>query len=254
MNIREYIDNPMGKGNSSIPNRMVIINTLNQQYLQYRDKNIIQNKVYKHGRSYYIHVILPSVEDRGNTYDVVIEFINSIEHATEPTLINCDIRFFSNCPSFTFTFANAYDKAGLLIPELRNKYSREVFKYDPDIRNKFKIINYEKYLYFAIMNILDWKESLLNKTRLESGVGVYNFVSLKTIVRTDKQILEEIKKLNLKKKQANQSSNRNSINGKVVHKGLTGENKGINTIARIKEISSIKPKKPHKTISKMKKK
>ena len=128
MTLREFINNPAGKGDSSI-NRATLISVLDGKYDKLVKDKTIQFKIYKKikGGSYYIHLIIPSETERDNTYDVVFLFEDiKKEYAKSGTISDYDIRVFANSPSFVYTFANVYKENDMFIDSLSSKYEKEI--------------------------------------------------------------------------------------------------------------------------------
>ena len=129
----------------------------------------IESDVYKEGDNYIFHVKLPSESERDNTYDVVVEF-SPIDKTSlsDESIINYNVKFFSNCPSFIFTYAYAYNDKGLFIDFLSKKLDELVLKNAPVVKNPMNIVNFEKSIYFACKYLVEEKN--LNKNYLKSFV------------------------------------------------------------------------------------
>lgn len=194
MNIREYVDNPMGKGDSSIPNRKQLVDSLNVKYeTLIRDKgNKIKMTTYKDKFKdvYYFHLVIPSESKRKNSYDVVFRFSDeSKEHHKELSISNYDVAVFSNSPSFAYTFAYVYAKHGLAIDWLYKKLGKEFSEKEPEVRNRFGIINYEKYIYFGAKYIIDSKR--MNRAMLDLSAKPFTKLALGNNIRTLGDIMKE---------------------------------------------------------------
>lgn len=195
MNIREYVENPMGKGDSSIPNRKELIESLNLKYeklIREKDKDL-KMVIYRDLKNdeYYFHLTIPSESERSNSYDVVFLFYDDKEHSHhgELSIANYNVKVFSNSPSFAYTFAYVYADNGLMIDSLRSKLGKEFFKKAPEVRNRFGIINYEKYIYFGAKYILDSKR--LNRAFADMGARPYVGTSFNHNIRTLETIMKE---------------------------------------------------------------
>lgn len=147
----QYMTNPLGKGSSV----MMIGNMkkmLDEEYNRIHE--MIRCTWYAMDRKYYIaHVKIPSKSVDKLYYDVLIEInVESIPQGS--STINGGIaRVFSNCPSFTYTYAHVFNRKGDLIPWTKTKYNPKIFELEPGKRNPMGIENYEKSLYFAIKYI-----------------------------------------------------------------------------------------------------
>lgn len=168
MTIQEYIDNPMGKGDASLgANRSILVNVLTQKYNVLTNKKKIRMTCYKARGKYFIHLIIPSETERKNTYDVVFEFSDKDkEHDKELSIRKYNVKVFANSPSFAYTFAYVYKKHDLLIDSLVKKLGKDFVKIAPDVRNRYQIVNYEKYVFFGAKYILD--SGILNRAKLDS--------------------------------------------------------------------------------------
>ena len=114
----------------------------------------IDHNFYTDGDNYFILLRVPSEVVPNFTYEVVFKFIpktGDAKHAKD--LKNYEVRFFSNDPAFTFTYAHTYIEYGLLVEELENKLSTEVIKQKPKERNPFGVVNFAKILYFGFLYI-----------------------------------------------------------------------------------------------------
>lgn len=206
--LKNFYDNPMGKGSTAIPNRKITIDFMESKYYRLTNKKDITCRVYIHEEFYYFHLLIPSDSDDLNIhYDVVIKFCPANKHSKfDNFLNNYYVKFFSNCPSFTYTFAYVYMNNGLLIDELKGRYRDEVLTQKPNIRNRSGLINYDKSIFYACKYILDHKH-LLNKMRLQSEQVRKPIEFLfKNIRNTDKIELEyakENKKVRKEKKDNN---------------------------------------------------
>lgn len=108
MKLIDYINNPMGKGSSVMPLRE-IRKSLDDQYEQLKDQmkmvSFIKNK-----RFLILVINVPSRHAKGLFYNVVFEFNLEGIADTESTIGNLDFKCFSNCPSFSYTYARAFKK------------------------------------------------------------------------------------------------------------------------------------------------
>jgi hypothetical protein len=194
--LKEFMDNPMGKGSTAIPNRKLISDDFAKRYNKLIKTKKFEHTVYKDGDDYYFHIKVPSESERNNTYDVVLHFTQGEESFHNDNFLNrYYVKFFSNCPSFTFTFAYVFNLYGLLIESLPNKYRDEVLEDDPITRNPGEIISYEKSTYFACYHIMQ-NNRLMNKMYLNSVAKPYIASEFNELIRTDDRIKLEIEKEN----------------------------------------------------------
>jgi len=243
--LKDYLDNPMGKGSTAIMNRQLIKDALNKRY----EKLIKENKNFKYTiyydrNDFYFHFIIPSESERNNTYDVIIQFTEGEENFKSDINLNrYYLKFFSNCPSFTYTFAYVYNDYDLLIDFLKNKYEDKVIDDNPVTRNPGEIISFEKSIYFAC-KYLETHKILLNKMSMGTAKKL-NKKELYDIIRSNSDIMLEIKKeenrLRNEKKKDKEDKERKNRRSTTSGTKIRGEKrKGVNVIKASKK---IKPRK-----------
>ena len=196
--LSNFVNNPLGKGTSVLPNRELIVNDFK------RRKKIMEGEgkkfpvtVYKNDVKgiYYFHVLVPSETKRKNNYDVVIEFSPPEEKGVfkKVSLDKYKVRFFSNAPSFVFTYAHIMYNNGMGVKLLIKKLAREVILKAPEVRNPSGTILYEKSIMLAALTILE-KTEYFSEAYLNTIVKKNADNALFAKVRTDEKILDEIKK------------------------------------------------------------
>lgn len=223
MTLREFIKNPAGKGDSSV-NRATLINILDSKYDKLVKEKTIQFKVYRKIRtgSYYFHMIIPSETERDNTYDVVILFEDPEKsHSKSGAISEYDIRVFANSPSFAYTFAKVYKDNDMFIDSLSNKYEKEILSLNPDVRNRYGIINYDKYVYFGAKFIMESR--LLGKSSLSLRSITYSEKIFNARIRSLGTIMNEYQKASkkLKNKKNDKSNPIKTSSSKKKQSGVT---------------------------------
>lgn len=232
-NLKDFVDNPMGKGSTAIMNRQLIKDDLNRRYLKLIKTKKITLVVYKEKDEYYFHFKIPSETERTNTYDVVLFFTMGEEDFKFDNFINrYYLNFFSNSPNFVYTFAYTYNIYNLLIPHLANKYKDIVLEDNPIIKNPGEIINYDKSIYFACHYIQE-NRKYLNKMHLNSIAKSFDIKQFNELIRTTDQIDLEIKKENNKIKTEKKKK-------KNVSKPKKSKDNDISAVSRIKKIKPLK--------------
>jgi hypothetical protein len=211
--LREFVDNPMGKGSNAIPGRQLIQNDLRNRLellLSKPDKKISVT-IYSYGQSYFFHLIIPSENTkRRNTYDVVLHFIPS-EGATEHKNLNqYYVKFFSNSPSFTYTYAYAFNLNGLFVEELAGKFDERVFENPPVTRNPGEIVSYEKTIFFACQHILNNASKYMVKSAIELIAKKFNKDEFLKKIRHTETIEREIQRENNRIKREEEEEKRKS--------------------------------------------
>lgn len=198
-NIREYINNPMGRGSSVIMNRDQVRLFLDDKYERLLKKfGDFKYEIYTYGDSYFYHFIIPSESRRRNTYDVVVQFVNSEEpdedFSGDTHLKRYHIKLFSNCPSFTYTYAYVYNEYGRMVDMLQSKYSDTTLTNPPTTRNPGEIASFEKSTYYACKFIVT-HSVLMDKKYIEKHASNDIKKMLKDIRNTD-DVMREINKEN----------------------------------------------------------
>lgn len=198
--LSNFVNNPLGKGTSVLPNRELIVNDFK------RRKKIMEGEgkkfdvtVYKNDVTgvYHFHVLVPSETKRKNNYDVVIELSPPEKNGAfqKIALDKYNARFFSNAPSFVFTYAHIMYNNDMGVKFLIKKYAKEVIQKAPEVRNPTGTILYEKSIMFAALTILE-DSDYFSESYLKGIVKKNADNAIFAKVRTDKQILEEIDKEN----------------------------------------------------------
>lgn len=263
MTFNQYIQNPMGIANSVISQREMYRKLYNEKF----DKIIVretgklnnmENHLYKDGNRYIAYLKIPSEVVPEFYYDVVIEF-------TEPKTKDKDlkkkivgnslddyyVRFYSNDPSFVFTFCHAFVKNDMFFKEFSNKMSNKALKNRAVEKNPHDITGYVKSLYFAY--ILMSRRGLFNKLKY---VENYNKRVLDTkIMDADKKILlrqegaANLAKKNKEEKERNKTSRRDYLEKEIPTKQNLGR---LGTIGIAPKVSSSKTTKSVGMIKKTK--
>lgn len=191
MTFDDYIKNPMGDKVAVMSNREIYRAMYKAKYeaIMVRENGKVNYKVYKDKRkhTYYLHILVPSEAISKFYYDVVIKFIPSKTSDIEGSIKNYDVQFYSNDPSFVYTFAHAFMKEDLFIKELSSRMSREAITKRPVEKNPKEEIAYVKSLYFAYLIMKD--KSLFAKVILDPAAIPYDEKGLiSTITHADKKI------------------------------------------------------------------
>ena len=114
------------------------------------------------GDRFIIFFTIPSESTQKIFYDVAVEFYTRDTIETQKNILNgYYVRFFSNDPNFTFTFAYVYNKQGLIIQDLKKKLSAQSITDKPKVTNPNKVVGWVKVFYFAYLYMVD--HGLFNK-------------------------------------------------------------------------------------------
>jgi len=200
MTLQEYINNPLGKTNALIPHRemyrQLYADKLNK--IMVRENGQVNYTLYESSDAYICHIKVPSEVVDKFYYDVVIKFK---KEKGIKNLLDSQVKFYSNDPSFVFTFAHAFIKNKMFIEELEDKMSKEAVKERAYIRNPKDQVGYVKSLYFAYL--LMQQRGLFNPVKYEIERKPYSDRILKSnIMHADEKIRlrqEAQEKLNKKK-------------------------------------------------------
>lgn len=245
--LQEYLDNPMGKGSTAIMNRQLIKSDLDTRFEKLLKENKkFEYKVYQDKFDYYFHFMIPSESERNNTYDVVLQFTKG-EHGLieDPSLKNYTLKFFSNCPSFVYTYAYVYNDYELMIDFLKGKYDDITLTDSPITRNPGEIINFEKSIYFAC-KYLDSNKTLMNKIVIAATVKKLNKNELFKKIRATSTIMLEIKKENNRLKDDKKKKTepiKKSRDLPLSNKVRGSKSSGVTKINKIKPLKKIQGKK-----------
>ena len=166
MTYDQYIQNPMGIANAVFSNRDMYRNLYMTKLdkIMVREMGKIDYKLYKSSSKYYVYIKIPSETIEKFYYDVVIEFSEPKEKSLiDTTLKNYLVRFYSNDPSFVYTFAHAFIRNGMFINELKDVMSPEAIQQRAIEKNPSNQVGYVKSLYFAYLLLK--KENVFNKTK-----------------------------------------------------------------------------------------
>ena len=232
MTIADYLSSPYGKG-AAFANVGREKSILDMEYEKLSNKFI--HKIYKYNDSIIFHIVVPSretSEEKDISYDVIIEVPLRGLDTNENTVENTDIRVFSNCPSFIFTYANAFFRRKVFCNWLRSKLNSEIYQRDREnTKNPYGIIGLERSLYLAMkyingsgLHYLSKINTILNKVNGYAQIAM-NVRSQEDILSNRrkekiKQDKKEVKKENATKKKSNK--------------------KGIHYVSTTKKVSKVK--------------
>jgi len=158
MTLEEYVNNPIGKNNAVLT--VAARENIRANYatkfdnILLRENGKITYYLYedKKRNVYYIMVKIPSEVVDNFYYETVIKFYadSNVEDLGR-NLLKYNVQFFSNDPSFVFTYAHAFLKHDMLIKELAPRMSKQALRQNPDEKNPTNETGYVKSLYFAYL-------------------------------------------------------------------------------------------------------
>lgn len=139
--------------------------------------------------SYYYKILVPS-DTRNLYYDVVIHFFETSQE-THMSMKDWNVEFFSNCPSFVYNYAYAYNKKKLLIDSLYDKLGKDVLEKKPDERNPKLEIMWDKSIFYAIHHIMI-NAQYSQRYFVKRNALEYNPETFFDSIRSAKEIMEEL--------------------------------------------------------------
>lgn len=234
----DYIQNPMSRENAVFSNRYMYRDLYMQKIdaILVRENGKINYHLYytKDKSKYYIHIKVPSEKIEKFYYDTVIEFYTKNDKAsTSNTLTDYFVKFYSNDPSFVFTFAHSFIHNKLFVDDLVPKMSKEAVKKVAKEKNPSNQVGYVKSIYFAYL--LCKQFGLFNKIKFTSEGNLYDKKRfLDTITHADEKVqarinaqeeLSKKKKIEKAKEKVNnrepRQSNRVSLTSSNTRKNIT---------------------------------
>lgn len=207
----EQIVKPFNSGFSAVSIKY-LLEDLQKRYLVNIEPNITIVDAVKEKDNYFILVKIPSESNSEYKsdqifYDVIIELLPpNNSYLSNESVRDYDVRVYSNCPSFTYTFTYVYYKKDALIRMPKGAYTRKALSKVPKIRNPLLLFGIEKTLWFAIC--------YLDKNRL------FRRSNLEALVKDDSKLKDLIKE----------------------HKIIGQDKKLEEVLARTKKFSTIKKK------------
>lgn len=195
---KQYVDNPTGAKTAVISYRKMYEDLYSDKWskIMTREAGKIDYELYYHNHDYYCYLKIPSENIEGFYYDVVIKMtIDSKQHM----LKDCPVQFFSNDPSFNYTFAHAFKKNKLTIKDLESKMSKEALMKPAKERNPQDTIGYVKTLYFAYI-VMNEKGLFVPSLYQMNGKKYNKNFLLSKISNTEDKINERTQAANKSKK------------------------------------------------------
>ncbi len=241
-----YIQNPMGIKNSVISNREMY----RGMYIDKLDKILVREVgkvnyfLYKDKNKFYVHMRIPSEVVDKFYYDTIIEFYtDKKELLSSRTLSDYYVKFYSNDPSFVFTFAHAFIKNKIFIEDLESKMSKQAIQKNADIKNPANQVGYVKSLYFAYLLMKQY--GLFNKIQYETNAKPYNKKELLTHIEhadTKIQKRQEGEAEQKKKKRIEREKSKNTqnpIRNEKFSSPLATPSKKIGTVGSVVKTKTI---------------
>lgn len=263
MTFDQYIANPMGKNNAVLnaSTREIMRKTYSQKFdnLLLRENGKITYFLYKDKKSntYWAHIKVPSETVKDFYYDVVLKFsADSDISGAGNDLFKYHVQFYSNDPSFVYTYAHVFLKNNLFIKELASKMSKQALRKEAKEKNPNNNVGYVKTLYFAYLIMQN--KGLNKKIKFDAEAKeldkAFLYSQIENAEDKIKKREEEGSKVSKKKKVVLDKNTANrvihSLNGNTA--GLEGLQ--VKTTKRVNVKSSIPSSKQTKRVGTIKKK
>jgi hypothetical protein len=173
----------MGKG-SSVLMLSSIRESLDSHFEKLSPRMSI--KWYTLNDAYYVaHVKIPSRKHDKLFYDVLLQFDKESIEDNDIVINHANMSVFSNCPSFTYTYAFVYREKGQLIEWSRSKYNKNILSKRPESRNPNEILSYERSLYLACKYISTSHRNYISKIKTLSVTATSYASILSTVASND---------------------------------------------------------------------
>lgn len=240
MTFHDYIQNPMGRENAVISNRVMYRNLYQEKLdkILVREAGKIDIKAYHVGKRYICYLKIPSEVIDKFYYDVLIEF-RAPKKITGNDLKEYLVRFYSNDPSFVYTFTHALVKNDLFFKDFENKMSKKAIKERGKEKNPADQVGYVKSIYFAYLIMS--KRGYFSKTKY---VDKYSKSSLdREIEHADKKIKdrqETAEKKSKDRRKEREASKKVSLPSNMPKPGpvMTAVNKMNTKIGTIRKVGT----------------
>ena len=242
----QYINNPMGEKSSVVTQRgmykELYSNKLGKILL--REGGRVNYYLYTDKDRYLVYLKIPSEAIDKFYYDVIIEFYtNDNGIKSSRSLKDYNVKFYSNDPSFVFTFAHAFIKNKIFCEDFVSKMSKEAVKHKASEKNPKNIVGYVKSLYFAYLIMQNY--GLFSKAKYETEGNPYKQKELlKQIMNADEKIqLRQAAAAELQKKKSaikKTAINRERDEHDVKLSNKITNTRLVNTINRTKRTSFVK--------------
>lgn len=194
MTFDQYIENPLGKKNAVFGNRDMYKAMYTEKFgnINLREAGNIKYTLFQDKKNdvYYCHIAIPSEVVPKFYYDTVIRFYtNDNGLRTGGSLTGYDVQFYSNDPSFVFTYMYVFQKNGMLVEDLKEKSPKMALKRKPDEKNPYMIPGYVKSIYFAYI-LMKMKGLFLKSSYTAYAVPYDKKKLLSMVTDADKKIAD----------------------------------------------------------------
>lgn len=239
--LNDYIANPMqnaGRVYTATMRETQRINYTNRfNNVLMREGGILETRMFydEKKNTYYIHIKVPSEPIKKFYYDVVFKF--SADASVKDLgrdLGKYNVQFFSNDPSFVFTYAHTFIKLDLFVKELTDFMSRKAIKDAAKITNPEDQVGYVKSLYFAYLYMKT--RGLLNTNAWGNAENYSSSALSRYIMNADQKIAERIDEgAKVQAKNSKSKESTNVGNDKIVDPIL-----GVVNTKTVKKVGTVK--------------
>lgn len=215
MTYDQYIANPMGIKNAVFSNKEMYRNL----YVEKLDKILLREvgkvkyTLLTDDTDFYIYMKVPSEIVPEFYYDTVIQFYtDDPKIKAERNLKNYYVKFYSNDPSFVFTFAHAMLTNQMFIKDLVPRMSKQAIQKVATEKNPNNQVGYVKSIYFTYL--LSKNYGLFNKILFKSEGEKYSRKKiLSMVMHADEKVQLRIEAGNdiAKKKRTEKEKKKHSI-------------------------------------------
>jgi len=251
MRFDDYISNPMGRKNAVMSNREMYRNMYAEKLdkILIRENGKIDYTLYTDKDRYLIHFKIPSEVVPNFYYDTVVEFVPNGPKSMATTIKDYDVKFYSNDPSFVYTFAHAFIKNDIFIRDLLPRMSKEAVRKVATEKNPSNEVGYVKSIYFAY--ILMVRNSLFDKLKFKAFGQKYNRKRLLENITHAEEKIESRKKaeadLNKGKREKNKhdkeirEKDRKTLMGDnvVTHTPTISKTKVVGSVSRTNTVGKV---------------
>jgi hypothetical protein len=199
---------------------------------------------------FLIHLTVGSDSSPKDSYDVVLLFFTDDEvEKKKRSFRNYYVKFFSNSPSFIYSYAALYKANGFLIDVMYDKLDQEYADKLPEKVNSDHKLSYDKSIYCACRFLQDTKFDSFNKfihgirkknpDEFFRNIRDFSDIKMTSDIRSmNKKIDTELKKNKQEKKSEKKSPSKKSVT-KVTPKRATNSTLSSNT----KRATKTRPRK-----------
>lgn len=194
LTMEQYITNPMQSPILTATMRESMRSSYIKKFnaLLLREHGVINYFLYKdeEHNKYYAYFKIPSETIERFYYDTIIEF--SADHTVKEAgnnLFKYNVRFYSNDPSFVYSYAYVFSRKGLFINQFADKMSQRALREPAKEKNPANQVGYVKTIYFAYLFMK--LRSFNDLDKFKAQASVLNIGSLiATVMPADQKLGE----------------------------------------------------------------